>query len=109
MKMRIIPTKADLYPRWTEMVVLSNTVYTFSFSWNSQMEFWELTIYDDHEELIVGGIRLVTKIDMLDEYRYALSNLPEGELVLYPNSNNVQAITRDNLTSDYNLCYITED
>lgn len=105
MKVYSLPLYSDSTARWTSQFDLNGYRYTIYFSWNTRCEYWEMSIYDNDEKLIVGGIRLVLTIDLLDEYRAYKMNLPVGKLSVVPRNDNVRIITRDNLNSDFVLMY----
>lgn len=104
-----IPLYSDSVARWTEKIDLDNKRYLFYFSWNDRCEYWELSICDDNDKLLVGGIKLVTTIDLLDEYRSYAYGLPKGRLQLVKKDNLVLGITRENLNSNFMLMYVSED
>lgn len=103
-----IPLFSEQTARWTSQIDLGNKRYMLYFAWNSRCEYWEFSIYDENKELLVGGIRLVTKIDLLDIYRNYITDLPSGILQVVPRNDVVEEITRDNLNSDYTLIYVEE-
>ena len=103
-----LPLYSDKTARWTSQIDLSDKRYMLYFSWNSRCEYWEFSIFNDNKELLVGGIRLVTGIDLLDEYRNYSIELPAGQLQVVPKNNIVKGITRDNFNSSYVLIYNEE-
>lgn len=103
-----LPLYSDKTARWTSQIDLGDKRYMLYFSWNSRCEYWEFSIFNDNKKLIVGGIRLVTGIDLLDEYRNYSIELPTGRLQVVPKNNTVDRITRDNFNSSYVLIYNEE-
>lgn len=108
MKVYSLPIYADSTARWTSQFDLGDYRYMIYFSWNTRCQYWEMSIYDNDENLLVGGIRLVTIIDLLDEYRALKYKLPKGKLSLVPRNDLVTEITRKNLNSDFILMYSEE-
>lgn len=106
MAMYTLPLYSDKTARWTSQIDLGNKRYMLYFSWNSQCEYWEFSIFNDSKELIVGGMRLVTQIDLLDEYRNYHPELPAGRLQLVPKNDVVAELTRKNLNDSFVLMYI---
>ena len=101
-----LPLYCDQTARWTSKMDLGKDRFMLYFSWNSRCNYWEFSIYDNDEKLLVGGIRLVTMIDLLDEYKNFISKLPSGILQLVPRNDAVVGITRKNLNTDYSLIYV---
>ncbi len=95
--------------RWKSQFDLGDSRFTLYFSWNSQCEYWEFSLMNDNDNLIVGGLRLVTLIDLFEQYRNLLKKLPSGKLSLVPRNDVVTKLTRDNLNSDFALMYSEED
>src|SRR5574344_2059718 len=100
-----LPLYSEQTARWTSQIDLDDKRYMLYFSWNSRCEYWEFSIYNEDKKLLVGGIRLVTKIDLLDEYRNYILDLPKGSLQVVPKNDNVEKITRNNLNTSYILTY----
>lgn len=109
MRLYELVTYSEKTSRWTAQFDLGLSRFTLYFSWNSQCEYWEMSVYDNDDNLILGGIKLVVNIDLFDEYRILKHDLPEGELVLIPRNDKVREITRDNLSTDYALIYSEAD
>lgn len=109
MKLYTVPLFSDSSARWTEMVDLGKDRYMLYFSWNTRCKFWEMSVFNSNKEIIVGGIRIVTVIDLLDEYRARFNTLPPGALQVVPRNDVVGEITRDNFARDFMLMYVEED
>ncbi len=105
MKLFNIPLFSNKTARWKSSIDLGDSRYTLYFSWNTRMRYWEMSMYDSSKVLIVGGIRLVTLIDLLQLYKPLYPKLPKGELILLAKTKNVIEITRDNLANDFALTY----
>jgi hypothetical protein len=103
----IIQTFADRYPRWKQSVDLSGVRYGLYFDWSTRMESWFMSVLNMNDEVLLGGIRLVPVIDLLEKYRASVPALPPGILrVLDKESDTVTAeITRDNLGVRFLLSY----
>lgn len=108
-KIEIIPMLTETGDRWIELVELSGKMFHLYVSYNMQCAYWELSVMDDKENILVGGIRIVSKIDLLDYYRNFRKGLPAGELKCIAVTPNVKEITHDNFGTDWSLCYVEED
>jgi hypothetical protein len=106
-KVYILSTFADKYPRWTQSVDLSGVRYQFYISWNTRMESWYLSILDTNEKLILGGLRLVPGIDLIDKYRASAPKLPSGILSIMDKEIDPKTaeLTRDNFGPRFVLTY----
>jgi predicted Zn-dependent protease with MMP-like domain len=51
-------------------IVLGPVTYTLTFTWRDAMQTWCLDIADQYGNLIIGGIPLVTGVDLLGQYAY---------------------------------------
>ncbi|NMK48056.1 hypothetical protein [Achromobacter sp. Bel] len=60
-------------------VELDGATYFLRLSWNSEAEFWALSIENAYNELIVAGIAVVPGSPLLAAYRHL--TVPAGELV----------------------------
>jgi len=67
-----------------------------------------LAISDTMENLLLGGLRLIPNVKMLNKYRASSPGLPPGELVLIDTEGRPETavVTRDNLSSRYALTYM---
>jgi hypothetical protein len=103
----IIPTVADKTPRWTQQVDMSGVRYKLYFSWNTRGETWSISIYDSSGNFLLGGIRLVPYIDLLEKYRARVPALPSGLLRVLDKENDKQTaeLTRDSFGERFVLSY----
>lgn len=103
----IIQTHADEYPRWTQKVTLSGKLYKLYFSWNERLEIWQMSISNADDELLIGGLCLVSGVDLLKKYRVSVPELPSGLLVIIDKLNNSKTaeLDRDNFGSRFLLGY----
>ena len=111
MKLREIyslPTYADRFARWRVSVDLSGMRYHLYVSWNTLMENWYMTILDVNDRILLGGLRLVPNVPLLEKYRASVPELPPGDLVIFDREGRMETaeITRNNLGSRFDLSYV---
>jgi hypothetical protein len=51
-------------------ITLGNIDYVVLLIWNSVANAWVLDISDQNDNLLIGGIPLVTGVDLLQQYAY---------------------------------------
>jgi len=51
-------------------IALGGTTYALNVVWNDQAQVWVVDISDTSGNLIIGGIPLVTGVDLLGQYEY---------------------------------------
>lgn len=82
---------------------LENTTYVFELYYNTRAGYWTLNLYDDAETLLIAGVALLLKVNLLDKYTNPA--LPQGILHLINlKEENVEA-TFDSLGEDVLLMY----
>jgi hypothetical protein len=103
-----IPAYTDKYARWKVSVNLSGVRYQLYISWNTRIESWYMTILDVNDKILLGGLRLVPNVLLLEKYRASVPELPIGDLVIFDREGNLKAdeITRKNLGSRFDLSYV---
>lgn len=89
----------------TMSVQLSGTTYNLEIRWNQISQYWVLDIYDQNDNLIVGGLSLVTGGDLLASYRY-LGFV--GSLMVQTDTDTLAAPTFTNLGSTSHLYYLPD-
>ena len=96
------------YPCFSEDIALEGVSYTFEFTWNARGEFWTMAIYNSEKTLVVSGIKLVLKYDLL-KGRHHLA-VPTGALyVIDPSEGTVKIAYQDFInTRALMLVYLTE-
>ena len=110
MRVQIIPLYSNETPRWKIKVDLSGRRYSLYVSWNTRMSGWSLTIMDTNENVLIGGLRLVTGGLLLDKYRASCPELPTGHLMLIDREGKLETAEpdRDNFADRFALVYVTE-
>ena len=88
----------NLGSKWNETLAINNRLYRFHFNWNVNGADWELNISDDSDNLLVGGIRVVTIINLVDEYKEKV----DFNLYVVPITDKKE-ITLDNFSTDFEL------
>lgn len=106
-KIIVIATHADEYPRWAQKTEIGGSLYKFYFSWNERIGIWQMSISDAADNLLLGGLRLVPKIDLLAKYRATVAGLPKGMLRILDKQNDptTAELDRDNFGSRFVLSY----
>jgi hypothetical protein len=102
-----LPTSST--PFCSYQVLLDGTQFTLSFRYLSRGDSsWHLSIYDNQDAMLVSNIKLVPWFDVM--LPLSGDGLPLGSLGLicisqtYPKA---PAITLDNLSTDFQLIYIS--
>lgn len=97
-----IPVRSDI-PSYEFKTDLENVLYNFSIRWNERMATWIMDIGDEQGVIIVGGIPLLTGINILGPYKNEL--LPPGLFVVYDETGENRNPTRENFGVDIKLLY----
>lgn len=86
-------------------ISLSNVVYNMLFKWlDCDQGGWAIDILDVNNNVVIGGIPLVTGIDLLGQYAY----LGLGGALIVQSDGNPNAVpTFDNLGAQSHLYYLT--
>jgi len=102
-----IRTFADRHPRWKQSVDMSGVRYRLYFSWNTRMRSWHMSVLDGNNNALVGGVRLVPEIDLLEKYKASVSGLPPGIVRILDRQNDPSTaeLTRENLGTRFLLSY----
>lgn len=62
-----IPVRKDIYS-YEFQISLQQQVYFFEIKYNSRMQRWQLSVYDDTKTPLVLGINILTETDMTSQY-----------------------------------------
>lgn len=85
-------------------IQLAGIVYNMTLKWNTQNGSWVLDIYDQSNDLIIGGIPLITGADLLEQYAY----LGLGGSLVAQTDNDVGIVpTFESLGAAANLYFVT--
>lgn len=74
-----------------------DTQYFMVFKYDGRHDRWRLDLFDENNDLIAGGIKIVTDIDLL--IPFTDSRLPDGELFVSRIEGQLAPVTRDELGS----------
>lgn len=85
-------------------ITLAGVQYNLTVKWNMVNATWVLDIADDTKTLLVGGIPLVTGVDLLGQYQYLGIN---GVLIVQSDYDADALPTIDNLGTNSQLIFIT--
>lgn len=75
----VIPTSVDR-ASYTQRTRLDGRDFTLVFKWHQREERWYLSLWDESEEEIVAGIKVLANWPLLRHHR-ADPRVPPGELV----------------------------
>ncbi len=103
MAVREIPVRNDI-AAYSFSVDLDNITYNFNFKFNDRTNLWSIDISNDAEVLLVAGIPLFVKQDLLQFFRHE-SRLPQGTLFAANLVNENLPPDRDNLGTEVVLLY----
>lgn len=73
----VIPTTGDPYS--SQRIALDGKSYTLSLAWNQYASSWSLSLFDENEEPIVVGLRVISNWPLLRYYGFD-PRMPPGEL-----------------------------
>jgi len=94
------------YPFFSFQTVLEEQEYTFKFLWNDRANHWYLSILDIDDNILVGGICVVSNWNLL--FGRYVTGLPKGALMAINMVNDVDA-TLNTLGVDVKLIYEESD
>jgi len=86
-------------------VSLGNVIYSMTIKWNSNANVWVLDLADQNNNLIAGGIPLVTGTDLFGQLGYL--NLG-GQLIASTEFDPTAPPTYNNLGTLGTLTFVTE-
>ena len=109
MTIEALPLPDSTLTNYSYSTSLSGVEYILKFRYRTRLSSWYLSLYTKDEVSILPNCRLVPHIDLLKPYPQV--TLPEGILVLYALNESYPsspAITLENLSTDFQLLYVTE-
>lgn len=89
----------------TLTIPMSGTIYNLYVHWSVIDQIWIIDISDQNNNLIVGGINLVTGVDLLTAYRYLGF---KGSLIVQTDTDTLAIPTFENLGSTSHLYYLPD-
>jgi hypothetical protein len=95
-------------PRFDEIVQLEDREYLLSFAWSDREACWYLHIYDQDENPLALGIKLVINADLLRRWA-SDPRMPAGKLVCIPVGPNGDMTAQTDLGTTVTLEYVTSD
>ena len=97
-----IPVRNDL-PSYTMRVELDGSIFILRFRYNERSTRWYMDISTEENELIVGGIALLTGVPLISQY--VDSRLPEGDFVVFDRASKNENPSRETFGEDIELFY----
>jgi hypothetical protein len=89
----------------TLSVSLVGVTYNLTVKWNDISRAWVIDLYDQNDNLIVGGIPMVTGEDLLEPYGYLKIG---GQLIVQTDTDTLAVPTFDNLGATSHLYFIPD-
>lgn len=105
----LLPATAQVSWGFTQITQLEGAEYVFQFYWNWRESCWYLSIFDQDQNALCLGIKLVVSWSLLRKFR-SLPNIPPGALFCMDQTGvgtDIQAAT--DLGVRVALVYITSD
>ena len=101
----IIPIKNN--PNHTITIELESLIYKLGFLYNTEGGFWTMTIWDEEDNLLLSGLKIVANYPLL--FLHKNDSLPSGDF--YCEIADTQAsIGRNSFSSEEaKLLYLTEE
>lgn len=96
------------FPNYSYTTGLDGKEYKLQYIYNVRTSSWYLSIYKTDGSLLLAGVRLVPWLDFL--FTHPKTDLPLGSLYLVPISEsypNAPTITLENLSTDFELIYVS--
>ena len=101
----LIPIKDD--PNHTFTINLDSKLLKLEFLYNSLFDFWAMTIYNDLDDTLIAGVKIVPNYLLL--YNNKASGLPSGDFYCEI-SDFSSSIGRNSFSSkEANLLYLTKE
>jgi hypothetical protein len=99
----IIPIKDN--PNHTITIELESVIYKLGFVYNTEGAFWSMTIWDEDDNLLLSGIKIVANYPLL--FSHKNNSLPTGDF--YCEIADTQASINRNsfLSGEAKLLYLT--
>lgn len=93
-----IPTSSDR-AYYTQRVRLDGRDFNLDFAWNQREERWYLSIYDEDNQLVHAGIKILANWPLLRWYKFD-DRIPGGELEAIDLTGDASPPTFDELGTD---------
>lgn len=82
---------------------LDDVDYVFRFRWSGREESWIMDIRDFQNNPVVAGVRVVTNIDLLANFKHL--DIPQGDLVAINLKSDTAEPGRNNFGTDIRIIY----
>ena len=97
-----LPTRRDL-PAYSYRIELDGQIYTLSYTYNSRMEKWLISVGDEQGNTIVGPVPIIVSWPLFE--RFQSEALPPGRIAAYDSSNSDEDPGRFDLGSRVRMIY----
>ena len=88
-------------------VFLVDESFTIKILWNSEEEYFSMSIYNLKEEPLVENIKMVLNYPLVK--RYKIDKMPKGEFYLLRLSGDGERATYDEIGKRYILVFVGDD
>jgi len=101
----LIPIKND--PNHTLNIELDSKIFKLWFLYNSNFDYWSISLYDENDNLLVSNIKIVANYPLM--FTHKNENFPLGDF--YCEISDVSGkITRNSfLSQEAKLVYLTQE
>lgn len=97
----IIPIKDN--PNHSLKIELEGVLYKIDFIYNTTNSFWSMSIFDDNDNLILAGIKLVANYPLISQY-----NKLKGDFICQISDIKTSIIRNSFASNAAILLYLTE-
>jgi hypothetical protein len=94
-------------PKQRQVVNLNGWRGVLVYTWNTLGEYWTLDIRTSEDELIIGTLKLIPGVPLLQQY--GVYAIPGGNIVLLDTEGTNALPTLDNLSTRYALIFATRE
>jgi hypothetical protein len=102
---KIIPIKDN--PNHTLIIELDSKVFKLWFLYNSEGDFWAMSLYDEDDNLLISNIKMVANYPLLFTHRN--TSFPSGDFYCEI-ADTSATISRDSFSSEEaKLLYLTQE
>lgn len=102
--MEIIPFRQNT--QFREEIELNGETFFLSFKWNALNEFWSMNIFDQDENPIALGIKIVTQFNLTEQIVQA--GMPKGNIICQNIIGGFEKIKRNDMGLTNELVFYSE-
>jgi len=102
--MEIIPFKQNT--QWRQQIELNDETFILSFKWNALNEYWSMNIFNQDEEPVALGIKIVTQFNLTEQLVQA--GMPKGDIICQNIIGGFEKIQRNDMGLTNDLVFYSE-